>query len=648
MKNNFKKPISVLLSMLIAAASSTVALSAATENVAGAATEPTVYTNTYDESYVADYYAINQTDEKGNPVEFTKDSKYSLVTETDGNVCAYYADYDPNHWYRRAIAIYNPEKAAEQALTNFTNENARIAASLRYDGIDPSKTTRTFKVSLRYRASYVRKDVGDGNIYMGLRLAHLNSSVGNTWDPTVEEIGRTSQVQFFTIDSEVSNWTNIEAYVTFTVNSLDWQYGLALYLDGAGDVYLDDITVTDYTDTNALFANLTVDGTAIGTKVLSSATDLPKYVDQKIVQGGWYTDAEMTLPFDFDSYDLSAGRNINLYAATAGVVYENSYEEEYVSYFYGTDDQIYDYNATNDIGYKYLIDSATGNGYIKYFETDGNHSNDRPLTIYDPANALKHYNMQGQYTDKALRMSSALRYQDAGPDTVRLYKVSFRYNCTWLNAGNEIYVGLKMTHLDSYVQNNVNNCFNTATKFFTISNQTSWGDTTTGWNDVEAYVLFTVPSAFRNWQFGLSLYLNGQGTVLLDDLKVEDYTDTNYSLVNTYIDSSEPTKQAIMPISCLNPLEEGYRWYTGADLATEYTDFIDRTSGSADKLSVDIYGVPFSAGDANGDNVVNAQDLVILKQRLLSDGNYIHSIDLNNNGVLDIVDIVILKKNIPA
>ena len=641
MKNNFKKPISILLSMLIAATSSAAALTATAETAQEAASAPVVYNNTYDESYVAEYYGNGQQ---------TKEEVYTLKTETDGNVCAYYQDYDPNHWYRRAIAIYNPETAAEQALTNFTNEYARLKSSVGFEHLDQSKLTRTYKVSLRYKTGWVRKDEGDGNIYMGLRLAHLNNWYGIGYTTQLQEIAnicQSTEVRFFTIDSQVSNWTNIEAYVSFNVTDQDWQYGLALYLDGAGEVYLDDIKVEDYTDTNALFANLTVDGTAVGNKVLYSATDLPQYVDQKIVKNGWYTDEAMTQPFDFDSYDLSAGRQINLYAATAGVVYENTFDEEYVSYIYGTDDRIFEYKGEKDSGgYEYVKDTTTGNGYIKYLEGDNHHWFNRPLTIYDPVNALKHYNMQGQNSDEILRTNGALRYADnVAADMVRLYKVSFRYACTWLNGGEEIYVGLRMTHINSYVGNN-DGSQNTATQFYTIKSQTSWDDGKTGWTNVEAYVLFTVPAACRDWQHGLSLYLNGRGGLVLDDLVVEDYTDTNYSLVNTYIDSSEPTKQAIMPISSLNPLDEGYSWYTGPDMQTAFTDFTDRTSGSEEKLSVDLYGVPYGEGDANGDNAVNAQDLAILRLRILTEGKYIQSIDLDKNGVLNVIDLIKLKKNI--
>ena len=378
-------------------------------------------------------------------------------------------------------------------------------------------------------------------------------------------------------------------------------------------VRIDDIKIEDYTDTNAVIANLTVDGTSAGNKIIASASDLPKFVDQKIIPGGWYTDKTMTEPFDFDTYDIANGRQINLYAATAGVVYNNTFDENYVSFFYDTDDRVYEHNDEADAGgYEYLTDPDTGNGYIKYYDTDGSHSYNRPITLYNPSEALRNYtefNNGGQYPKEAYRTACSIRYEDSvSEDMVKLFKVSFKYNCTWLNAEQEIYMGLRMTHINSWVGNDVNDCFKTATEFLRISKQTSSDDGVTGWTDAEAYCVLKVPGSLRNGQFGVSLYLNGQVTVLLDDVVVEDYTDTNYSLVNTYIDVNLDS-QTITPLTeFAPPSREDCNWYKDEDCTIEWTNYTaDRASGSTENLSVNIYGKTFCVH--KDDDKDNACDL---------------------------------------
>ena len=51
-------------------------------------------------------------------------------------------------------------------------------------------------------------------------------------------------------------------------------------------------------------------------------------------------------------------------------------------------------------------------------------------------------------------------------------------------------------------------------------------------------------------------------------------------------------------------------------------------------------------GDGNGDGVTNAQDLIILRQALLTDSEYSEVLDANGDGVVDIRDLVRLKKHL--
>ena len=49
-------------------------------------------------------------------------------------------------------------------------------------------------------------------------------------------------------------------------------------------------------------------------------------------------------------------------------------------------------------------------------------------------------------------------------------------------------------------------------------------------------------------------------------------------------------------------------------------------------------------GDGNGDGLINAQDIIILKQALLTDSEYNEVLDCNGDGFVDIRDLVRMKK----
>ena len=73
----------------------------------------------------------------------------------------------------------------------------------------------------------------------------------------------------------------------------------------------------------------------------------------------------------------------------------------------------------------------------------------------------------------------------------------------------------------------------------------------------------------------------------------------------------------------------------GSDIETEIIPFGD------DEPTVLI-------GDGNEDGKIDAEDLIVLRRALLTDAKYTEVLDCNGDGVLDIRDLVRMKKHIAS
>ena len=169
--------------------------------------------------------------------------------------------------------------------------------------------------------------------------------------------------------------------------------------------------------------------------------------------------------------------------------------------------------------------------------------------------------------------------------------------------------------------------------------------TESGWQNVTTDIY--VDASAANWNgkcLGLKVYSNA--TVDIDDIIIKDYTETEYTLVESYVDGEKIKSELVLPAD-FNPDTAENGWFTNEDCTTVFTALETRTAGSADNMVQKLYTKTIISrlpGDLNGDATVNADDATLLINAILDSSDDVDTYDVNGDGKVNLLDLVSLKK----
>ncbi|MBR7070973.1 MAG: leucine-rich repeat protein [Clostridia bacterium] len=149
----------------------------------------------------------------------------------------------------------------------------------------------------------------------------------------------------------------------------------------------------------------------------------------------------------------------------------------------------------------------------------------------------------------------------------------------------------------------------------------------------------------------LNTYVNPIGTVKPEKptANLADFQVVNYG---TQLVISCATEGAVIRYTINNtcPCDENALVYEGPITIIGET-FVriaawTETGGYSERLNLHLFCEEAEIGDVNGDGEINALDLVVMRQALLSDGSYRTALDANSDGVFNIRDLIRLKKHL--
>lgn len=336
---------------------------------------------------------------------------------------------------------------------------------------------RIYNISFKYKADSV-----DDNVTIGVGKA----------DNKLSE--KTVVKQVVKVTSTMSDWQTAEVSLLIDTSAREKADNISITAEGKGVVWIDNIVIKDYTDTNALLIEFeTGEGSKHEPIIAESRFDIPTTTKVAAVFNGWFSDKDKTSIFEFEEYDRKKnGMCVKLYAdfsnfisTNAPVVYKNDFDEEYVSKLYPVREKYNSFSfatvAGGNTALKYSLSGADDYGYGSNY-------------------CLLYNDMEKKLLTNEGRMS--------------YFRVSFRYRVDSLEDGAYISVGLSQAH--------TGNIWVTENNYTTPIMQSGVTD---GWKHCEQWVELDTSSG--DWQFkGIGLVLFGRGVMYIDDIVIEDYTDT--------------------------------------------------------------------------------------------------------------------------
>lgn len=396
-------------------------------------------------------------------------------------------------------------------------------AVLGWEFDDPDKVkTITVKHGMTYSISYDYNVVGSTGcspmeigIAVGKAHTDYEKISGNNFYENVSQYKVVNQYEANTAIN--SGWVRRTVY--FTVNSdtdLSQNNKLLLYVkngnqEGTDGVYFDNVKVTALKNRTYTVKFVTNGGKEMGTQQfdLAGLNNLPQAVRSDAVFTGWYTDADLKVPFDLDNY-IEHTSVITLYASW--------YMHNAVINF--DDARYYEY-ADGKRGFERLsevftVENQDGNNYLRYYlkhsETEkveesgkcvGNYGTyGGVIGLFDPAN-LQVDNWT--YSDVAETVQTgdkyfiSFKYKSVSVDTEGNYPSMISFGVGVTNE-NSVHGGRQFFKRDICPMDEQNGEWKTGSVYFAVPELAEDGNR-------------------------LSLIVFGYGEIYIDDIKVTPITN---------------------------------------------------------------------------------------------------------------------------
>lgn len=436
---------------------------------------PEVYTNSFDTDTAKSFYNRGA----------TKFLSFDLA-ELDGNTVLKYQMNKGDGW-------------------DYSTNYCTLYNDLNGERLSNGERKALYRVSLRYRVDSLADDCGS----MSISLSSLNSE--NCWGT-----GTTSSVSLVSSGLTDGEWKTAESFVIIDTKGFEWnEHALGLAVSGRGVMYIDDVVIEDFTDTDLLYMTFnTGGGTDIPTMIIQSKEEMPSApVLPNDEFEDWFLDSNFNKAFDFDTYDRETeGFEIQLFAKYKGsvpgeIVYKNDYESDIAKNFY--DQGGVKYNS-------FSLDTFDGNTVLKYQMTQGDD--------YDYAiNYCTLYNnVVGGRLDNGERKT--------------LYRVSFRYRVDSLadDCGG---MSIALSNL------NAESCWGSA--IYKSTNILTSGVTDGEWKTADSYVMIDTTGLAWNF-YALGLAVSGRGVMYIDDVIIKDCTDTDLLYVSFNTNGAKDIKPRVV------------------------------------------------------------------------------------------------------
>ena len=491
---------------------------------------PKVYTNSFEEPQLSTVYS-----------NLKNANNYSLVKDGNNTVMRYIGRKGATDTYNNSLrfAFYDP--ASLDSGTWAYPWSLKAGENKDYKGI--------FKISFRYKVRSFESDCSSFSIML---------STANSQNAYNNLVNHTNLVTV----SQVGDWQQVTAIAQVNGN-FNWQsssLGLTLY-DCRGEVWIDDVVIEDYTETDVLYAIYNTDGGKdIKPTLVKASEDIPKAERGNEKFLGWYLDGRFENEFDFNTYDRAAlGPTVQLYAkfekSVAGsVTYNDNFDTQTAKSFY------------NQGGTKFLAFSLA--------EIDGN-------------TALKYQMKRGDDFDYAANYCNLYNNINGGRlsngDRKALYRVSLRYRVDSLadDCGS---MSISLSSLNS------ENCWGTGNT--SSASLVSSGLTDGEWKTAESFVIINTKGFVWN-QYALGLAVSGRGVMYIDDVVIQDCTNTDllYMTFNTGGGTDIPTtiiqSKEEMPADPVLIGDEFAGWYLDSDFNTPF-DF-DTYNRETDGFEIQLF-----------------------------------------------------------